>query len=314
MQYYFKEVYMSLDSKAVLVQLGISMPKFRRLDKTATHKVQEYFNMSRNTGSFTKRCIISQRLDDIDDLETKIRKWFYDSTLPWGLKGVHLLASRNYMSFRSEFKDFQRLWNQNVTQFAEEYPQLKIDATRYLGDSYNSNDYPLESTIADKFKLDVAIFPVPADDFRVQLTDVEKAQLQQEVATRKADATQHAQEELQSRLYEPLKALATALADPTAVFRDTKVTNLHDIVNSIDKLNFMEDPTIDSIKAEIQTKLMGYNVHALRHDPELREQKGNEAQDIVDKMSVFMGVPVDTTPAKTSYTKDIANFTEEEGV
>ena len=107
------------------------------------------------------------------------------------------------------------------------------------------------------------------------------------------------------------------MADPTAVFRDTKVTNLHDIVNSIDKLNFMEDPTIDSIKTEIQTKLMGYNVHALRHDPELREQKGTEAQDIVRKMSVFMGTPMDMTPTKPTYSEfqnDLTNLTTEENV
>ena len=61
---------MPLDSKAVLVQLSLGMPTFRRLDKQATNKVQEYFRMSNKTGSFTKRCIISQTLDIITDLET----------------------------------------------------------------------------------------------------------------------------------------------------------------------------------------------------------------------------------------------------
>ena len=307
---------MSLDSKAVLVQLSLGMPTFRRLDKTATNKVQEYFRMSNKTGSFTKRCIISQTLDNITDLETKIRTWFYDSTLPWGMKGVHLLSSRNLMSFRSEFNEWKKLWNYDVTQFHIEYPQLKIDATRYLGDSYNPKDYPPEDTIAERFKLDVAILPVPADDFRVELTDVERAELQEELTKRKAKAEQHAQEELQSRLYEPLKALATALADPIAVFRDSKVTNLENIVRSIDKLNFMDDPTIDSIKAEIQDKLMKHNINTLRNDPVLRQQKGDEAQEIVRKMSAFMGTPVDTTQVivGNNYADDIVNFTTKENV
>ncbi len=158
----------------------------------------------------------------------------------------------------------------------------------------------------------MAILPVPADDFRVKLTDVERAELQEELAKRKAKAEQHAQKELQSRLYEPLKALATALADPTAVFRDSKVTNLEHIVNSIDKLNFMDDPTIDSIKAEIQSKLTKYNINALRNDPILRQQKGDEAQEIVRKMSAFMGTPVDTTPTQSNYVDDVLNFTTEE--
>jgi len=115
-------------------------------------------------------------------------------------------------------------------------------------------------------------------------------------------------------LYEPLKALATALADPIAVFRDSKVTNLENIVKSIDKLNFMDDPTIDSIKAEIQAKLMKHNINTLRNDPVLRQQKGDEAQEIMRKMSAFMGTPLDTTPTQSNYADDIVNFTTKENV
>ena len=117
------------------------------------------------------------------------------------------------------------------------------------------------------------------------MSDVEKAKLERDVDRRVADAEAAAGKELVNRILEPLSALSTALLDPTAVFKDTKVTNLHHVANLVNRLNFNDDPTISSIKQDIDAKLTGYNIHALRHDPVLRKQKGEEAKSIVEKVN-----------------------------
>ena len=61
---------------------------------------------------------------------------------------------------------------------------------------------------------------------------------------------------------------------------------------------------------------MKHNINTLRNDPVLRQQKGDEAQEIVRKMSAFMGTPVDTTQVivGNNYADDIVNFTTKENV
>ena len=276
---------MGLDNKAVLIQLSISMPEFRKIDKGIIQKSAQEFNMKRGSVSATKRLMSSQRLEDLKGLRTTIREWFHDNTLPWGMRGVSLCASTNYLQLRKEYTEYQKLWSNNVGQFEAEYPQLVLEAQTYVGDRYRASDYPSVGELRDRFNLDLAVFPVPSNDFRVEMSDVEKAKLERDVDRRVADAEAAAGKELVNRILEPLSALSTALLDPTAVFKDTKVTNLHHVANLVNRLNFNDDPTISSIKQDIDAKLTGYNIHALRHDPVLRKQKGEEAKSIVEKVN-----------------------------
>ena len=55
---------MGLDNKAVLIQLSISMPEFRKIDKGIIQKSEQEFNMKRGSVSATKRLMSRQKLED----------------------------------------------------------------------------------------------------------------------------------------------------------------------------------------------------------------------------------------------------------
>jgi len=227
-------------------------------------------------------------LDRVHKKSTHIRTKFYDNTLPWGLDGTMMLPTSNYLNFMTEFRKEKNEWYSLVSDFRNEYPQLMLDAKRLLNSLYDSNDYPSPDEIGNKFSLDVAIFPVPSSDFRVQIASDELSRIQQDVERRVADAQSKAMTEVWQRIYDKVKHMAEKLADPKSIFRDSMVENIREQCDLLSRLNFMDDPNLETLRQEVEASLLKHP-DALRNDPDLRRDTAAEAKAIMDKMSVFMG-------------------------
>jgi len=279
---------MNLSDRALLVQLSISQWTARKYDKKVTQDVASSHGVSTSAGRYNKVLLpMNDLLDRVHKKSTLIRTKFYENTLPWGIEGTMMLPSANYLKFVTEFRKEKGEWQYLVDDFERHYPQLKLDAQRLLNGMYNDADYPSESEIGRKFKMDMAIFPVPATDFRVSIASDELTRIQQDVEARVKDAQQQAMQEVWNRLYERVKNMAEKLADPKAIFRDTLVDNLRDQCDMLTRLNFTDDPNLEALRSEVEANLLKHP-DALRNDPDLRRDKAAEAKAIMDKMSVFM--------------------------
>lgn len=279
---------MNLSDRALLVQLSISQWTARKFDKKVTQDVASTHGVSTNAGRYNKALLpMNDLLDRVHKKSTLIRTKFYDNTLPWGIEGTMMLPSANYLKFVTDFRKEKGEWQYLVDDFVRNYGQLKLDAQRLLNGMYNDADYPSEYEIVNKFKMDMAIFPVPATDFRVQIASDELTRIQQDVEARVKDAQQQAMQEVWNRLYERVKNMAEKLADPKAIFRDTLVDNLRDQCDMLTRLNFTDDPNLEALRSEVESNLLKHP-DALRNDPDLRRDKAAEAKAIMDKMSVFM--------------------------
>ena len=279
---------MNLSDRALLVQLSISQWTARKYDKKVTQDVASSHGVSTSAGRYNKVLLpMNDLLDRVHKKSTLIRTKFYENTLPWGIEGTMMLPSANYLKFVTEFRKEKGEWQCLVDDFERHYPQLKLDAQRLLNGMYNDADYPSENDIGRKFKMDMAIFPVPATDFRVSIASDELTRIQQDVEARVKDAQQQAMQEVWNRLYERVKNMAEKLADPKAIFRDTLVDNLRDQCDMLTRLNFTDDPNLEALRSEVEANLLKHP-DALRNDPDLRRDKAAEAKAIMDKMSVFM--------------------------
>ena len=279
---------MNLSDRALLVQLSISQWTARKYDKKVTQDVASSHGVSTSAGRYNKVLLpMNDLLDRVHKKSTLIRTKFYENTLPWGIEGTMMLPSANYLKFVTEFRKEKGEWQYLVDDFERHYPQLKLDAQPLLNGMYNDADYPSEGEIGRKFKMDMAIFPVPATDFRVSIASDELTRIQQDVEARVKDAQQQAMQEVWNRLYERVKNMAEKLADPKAIFRDTLVDNLRDQCDMLTRLNFTDDPNLEALRSEVEANLLKHP-DALRNDPDLRRDKAAEAKAIMDKMSVFM--------------------------
>ncbi len=279
---------MNLSDRALLVQLSVSQWTARKYDKKATQDVASTYGTTTSAGRYNKALLpANDMLDRVHKKTTHIRTKFYENTLPWGIEGTMMLPSSNYLQFMTDFRKEKGEWQYLVDQFVGNYDQLRLDAKRMLNGLYNDADYPDEMEIAKKFKMDMAIFPVPNTDFRVSIASDELTRIQEDVERRVAEAQTVAMKEVWDRLYDRVKHMAEKLADPKAIFRDTLVENTKELCALLPRLNFMDDPDLEALRVQVEGALIKHP-DALRNDPDLRRDTAVEAKQIMDKMSVFM--------------------------
>lgn len=280
---------MNLSDRALLVQLSISQWTARKYDKKATQEVASSHGVSTAAGRYNKSLLpMNDMLDRVHKKATFIRDKFYKNTLPWGIEGTMMLPTANYLQFMTDFRKEKGEWEFLVNDFASNYASLKDDAKRLLGSLYNEADYPSVDDIYRKFKMDMAVFPVPSNDFRVQLGSEELSRIQNDVERRVAEAQAKAMQDVWERLFERVKHMAEKLADPKAIFRDTLVENTRELCELLPRLNFMDDPNLEAMRQQVEASLIKHP-DAFRNDPDVRRDAAAEAKAIMDKMAVFMG-------------------------
>ena len=282
---------MTLDTKAVLVQLNISQWTARKYDKRVTQEVSDKHNTVGDVGRYNKALLPgSDLLKRIQQKATAIRKGYYDNTLGWGVTdGIQLLPSANYMDFMEQFREHRAEWQVLVDEFISQYLQLKDNAERTLGDMYNESDYPDEHELRSKFAMDMTVLPVPSDDFRVEIGSDEMERISDEVRTQVEGAYQSSIKEIWQRLYDKVEAMNDKLSDEKAIFRDTLTENLSDVCDLLTRMNINDDPDLESIRQQVDSELARNHPDALRNDPIKRREVADKSKDIMSKMNVFMG-------------------------
>lgn len=280
----------TLSDRALLIQLSISQWAARRYDKKATKKVADDNGVIEAVGRYNKSLLpMNDQLDLIHKKSNLIRSEFYDNTLPWGIEGTQLLPTANYLAFMTDFRKKKGEWQWAVNIFTMNYADYIDDARRTLGPMFDPADYPHPDNISTKFKMDLAVFPVPSTDFRVSLASDELSRIQQDVERRVQEASASAMKDVWQRLYDKVKHIEERLANPSAVFRDTMLENARELCDLLPRLNFADDPSLEQMRQEVEQKLVAYHPDALRNDPDLRRDTAAKAKEIMDRMAVFMG-------------------------
>ena len=281
---------MHLSDKALLVHLGVSQWVAKKLDKQASEEVARANGAVKGAGRYNKSLLPTcDTLDRIKSKTSEIRKKFYKNTLPWGIEGTFILPSANYLSFMTDFRNEKAEWERLTEEFFTDYLQSVSDAHRLLGSLYNPVEYPTLEGLRRKFRMELSILPVPtAGDFRVELADEEYSSIQSEIEQRVADSSKAAMSEVWQRLYDKVEWLAERLSDPKNAFHDGTYQDAKDLCGMLTRLNFTDDPDLESMRREVEQKLVNHHPDALRNDPDLRNDTFDEAKVIMDKMSVFM--------------------------
>jgi hypothetical protein len=279
---------MSLAEKAILANVHIAQWTGRRLDKQATETVETRHSTERGAGNYTKKLLPhAKELAEVSRLAGALRVFFYEQTLPWYSDGSRILSSRNYVDFAKEFGKRKAEYETAVSVFLHAYPDLKERARLQLGDLFRESEYPSMGYLVNAFKCEVSYMPVPdVADFRVQVSDAEKAAF----LDRMREVEQNAMKECWKRLYDVVSRAAHTLSAPDAIFRDSLVNNITDICTLLPKLNVTDDPTLETMRREVERMAAGISPDACRVSPVSRQDAVKKLDDITSKMSAFMGV------------------------
>ena len=281
---------MSIVNNAMVLNLAIGLWQGYRLDKDASRKVTDDANAEGDAARVNKHLIPKAALKDVSSLASAIRVHFYTNTLPWKDNGDRLLTRVLYTKFIEEHEELVGQFNTAVRKFLDTgYPAAVEQAAFRMGDLFKSEDYPRVSDLERRFYVQLDIDAVTeAGDFRVAMekTQLDSIQSTMEQAMQKRIAG--AMQSVWERLLKVVAHLHEKLADQDAVFRDSAVRNIEELVELLPGLNVLDDPNLERMRKEVEYSLTGLDLKDLRKDPAVRSAAAKEAEEIMESMGSYM--------------------------
>ena len=240
-----------LDEKAVLISVKRNMYSPYKLDKEES---REYGAGNVNKHLFEGR---DNRVKETISKFTEVYNYVKNNTVPW-TTGVDMLNIEHYMEFTGALRplvdeayrsidDLCTHWNDEVKADLDRLG--KIAQAKGKPNLANADDYPDVDTLRSRFGIDIRYMPVPTTgDFRVGISDEDKASLQQQLDDAEVNATSHVIKSMVQPLERAMMKLSVPIGADGSVFRDTLIDNLVEVAERMDKINISDD-------ADIQQKI-----------------------------------------------------------
>lgn len=280
----------NLAEKAMLVRLSISQWTARKYDRKVSNDVATMHSAAADAGRYNKLLIAEDAIKEINKLVSEARNYHYTNTLPWHDDGARILPAKNFMQYSSEMRKRRGSFEKAVGSFLANYDTYVETAKARLGGMFKAEDYPDMDRLQTKYGFDVAIEPIPvASDFRVSLQSEDVESIQRSIEDRMVSAQRIAMNDLWNRIHTSVSHMADKLGSSDAIFRDSLVGNLDELVDLLPRLNINEDVDLDQVRQDIARRLCKHSPDTLRQDNRVRKEVAKSAQDILKKMSGYIG-------------------------
>lgn len=284
-----------IHERALLASLSLALFSPNKTDKRLTSHVIADNNADKGTLRVAKRLLPEEAVKPLRELHTAIRDYHYTHTLPWGEDNERLLSAASFLKYSDAMMDFRTRHDTLAAEFVRDYPTYVDAARRALNGAFDARDYPVQSAIAAKFRMRLDFKPIPdGADFRVTVVKEAMAELQESVAARVAEATAAARTAEAQRLADPLVKLIARLNDTEAVFRDSIVDNVREIVDLFPDLSVTGDAGLAAVHARMRADLCRADPDTLRTNSTVRQATARKAQDILDTLEGYFGEPLAT--------------------
>ena len=278
-----------LDEKAMLVKFSVSQWTAKKNDKRIEKEVEEKHN-AHDAGRYNKVLIAKEEIKKIQTFANDARTYHYTNTLPWKDEGERVLPTTLYFEYCRQMQEKKTAFEKAVKTFIDNYPALIDQAKARLNGMFSPADYPSAKKISKKFSFQWEFSPIPtAQDFRLDLQSEEISKISADLERRLKATEQEAISDLWQRLFDTVSHAAERLGDPEAVFRNSLVENIQDLVNLLPKLNFTDDPTLETMRREVEKKLLKFSADTLREDADARKRTAEEAKELLKDIKPHVG-------------------------
>lgn len=288
---------------AVKVRLKISQFGNSREDKPMTAEAVQKHNLGKKAVKVTKNKLHPETLEGVRKAAAEIRQQHGRLTLHWD-DGERLLTLSAKPAYDATMAGLRAEFEKEVNDFMAAYPAAVESArTNLHKETWLATDYPgavLDyngrvivdargaEQVRESFQMEIHVEPIPqGSHFLGTLTGAALEAAQASMEARNRQRIDEAVADTWRRLIEPLKHMADKLASPDAVFRDTLVENVSDIVALIPALNLTGSSQLSSAAAEVQTILAGVSANALRENPIVRKATAEAAAAVLERFGAM---------------------------
>jgi hypothetical protein len=280
----------NLDEKAVLVQVKRRMYSPYKLDE-AESKAYGAGNVNKHLFQGT-----DNRVKKAISKYTEVYTFVKDNTVPW-TTGVELLNINHYMDFTSGLRQRIDEAEQAVDDLVANWDAEVASDLKRLGDiAYakgnpslaNPNDYPDADEVRKRFGIEVRYMPVPTTgDFRVGISDEDKATLQKQLDDATTNATTHVLRQMIEPMQRAVDKLKVNIGDDGSIFRDSLIDNMVDVADRMRRVNISDDPAVSEAIKDLSSLVTTYanNKDMLRSAPTIRAKAASQIDDLMNKMA-----------------------------
>jgi hypothetical protein len=279
-----------LDEKAVLVQLKRRMYSPNLLDAEAT---EDYAVGNVNKHLFEGR---NNRVKEAMSKYTEVYTFVKDNTVPWS-KGIDMLNILHYYEFSQGLRERIEVANQAVDDLVANWDSevrkdlMRIQAkcaAKGIPDKSNPADYPTAQQVADRFGVEVRYLPVPtAGDFRVAISEEDKASLQKQLDDAEKNAASHVLTSMLDPMRKAVEKLSVEIGKEGAIFRDSLIDNMVEVAERMTRVNISDDPRVQERINDLRSLLGTYanNKDMLRTSQVVREKAASQLDELMNKMA-----------------------------
>jgi hypothetical protein len=267
----------------MLVNLHISRWNGYKIDQRASSALIREASAQAGSAIVSKRVVPKEAFADIVTAYNALKAHRDQHTLPWSDKGPRIMTRNIFELFMSGYGDLERQFNAAVKEFIEvRYPQARDQASFRLGTLFQPADYPAAEDLRQKFRVDLDIDGITEpDDFRVTLPEKElnalRVNMEESIKRRLGEAMK----DVWLRIVDLLEHYIEKMADSEAIFRDSTVNNLVNLMGILPGLNVTGDPKLREIRQRIMTTIGSYEADDLRKQDDLRAAAAQEAKEIL---------------------------------
>jgi len=283
----------SISTAAMLVELSIGTWTGRKLDKRASQDVTSQNNADKGVANVHKKLLGDcTELDAVQKFTANARNVHYACTMPWSDTGLRLLPTTQYFKYTQEMTSLQTEYQRLVQVFLDAYSWEIQNSQLKLGDLFNPDEYPTADSLTSKFRFKMNYMPLPdAGDWRVNIGNETESALRSQYEGYYATQLQAAMGDVWRRAHDALSKMSERLdyANETTrkVFRDSLVSNVHDMIELLGVCNVTNDPVMAQAQRDLDEAMRGITPDALREDPYLRAEtrrKVNEVRKTIDNL------------------------------
>lgn len=280
----------NLSNQAILVELNIRTPSFRKLDRKVSQEVTNSKGASDDAGRFNKHLLAGvTQLEDIQKWVSAVRVEFYNKTLPWSDSGQRLCDIRNFITVKDWLNDKLNEFNQMASNFVAIYPNLVSAQAFKMGTMFDRSEYPDVNEIMQRFGFKFYFLPLPEyGDFRVDVGHTLATELAQEYEKVFAERTQTAMQDLWDRLYKVTTHISERLADDSdgkrKILRDSVLDNALELVELLRVTNITHDEELEWARKHLEEALMGVDMDDVRKSDGVRKDIKARVDELTDKL------------------------------
>ena len=305
-----ERVVSSIRKSCTQCTLSIGMPRFNRKDRMVTNEINSAKKATSDAGSYSKNLINTKigPYAELNELVSEARRFHEDNTSPTKVRGIRLLSAKNYMDYvqgiRERKERFEKLRNQFLSKY-EGY--IKEAQHSRLGDMFDSSDYPPPSLLEDRFLFDTTCTPLPdSDKIEVFVSGDELEKIRTQIEIDMMEDVNNNQKLLWEKMYASINKMADKCKIPHgekgAGFKDKDghglVSDLTALCSLIPKKDILGDADLDSIRKEVEEKLLIKDPASLREDVTVRNEVADNASAILSTMAGYMGYTPETKTDK----------------